>query len=196
MDIGPESETRPVIGVSWEDAQAYCRWLSEQNKMTYELPTEAQWEFACRAGSDRRWFFGDDTIHLDDYAVCNQPHDEPPANVGTKQPNAFGLYDMHGNADEWCLDWHNTLLYSMSPRLDPAWLTTGNDPASGRVVRGGNWLQKPLWARSATRSYDFPGIPARHHGFRVAIIGDLTQAKLQPVEANPTRESEPDETTD
>lgn len=177
MDTGEEAQNQPVIGISWEDAQAYCRWLSQQNKMTYQLPTEAQWEFACRSGSDQRWSFGDDTIHLDKYVVCDLSHDDPPADVGSKQPNSFGLYDMHGNADEWCLDWHSAIFYLQPSQPNPAWLTTGSDPASGRVVRGGNWLQKPLWTRSATRNYDFPNVPARHHGFRVAIIGDLTQAQ-------------------
>lgn len=186
MDISPESQDRPVIGVSWEDAKAYCRWLSSKHQGTYDLPTEAQWEFACRAGSVGRWSFGDDTILINESAVCDQPTDTPPAVVGTKKANPFGLFDMHGNADEWCLDWHSSIFYAMSPKLDPVQLTAGEDPASGRVVRGGNWLDLPLWTRSATRSYDFPGLPARHHGFRVAIVGDLsfTQGKSGAETAN------------
>lgn len=178
MDIGPESNAQPVVGISWEDAKAFCRWLSERNQMTYDLPTEAQWEFACRAGTNARWFFGDDTIRLEDYAVCQQRSDQPPSVVGSRSPNAFGLYDMHGNADEWCLDWHDKTFYARSPGVDPVWLTDGTDPASGRVVRGGNWRQTPLWTRSATRSYDFPNLPTRHHGFRVAIVGDLSKTQF------------------
>jgi formylglycine-generating enzyme required for sulfatase activity len=86
----------------------------------------------------------------------------------------FGLFDMHGNADEWCLDWHKVDFYGRSPADDPVCLESATDPASGRVVRGGAWNQPTWCTRAATRSYDFPGLPARHHGFRVALIGDLT----------------------
>ena len=174
LDLGPDSQNHPVVGVSWEDAKAYCNWLSEQSGLTCDLPTEAQWEYACRAGTAGRWYFGQDTLHLHDHVVYNisgpQPND-----VGTKDPNAFGLYDMHGNADEWCFDWHQLAYYSIAPLKDPVWTTAGDDPASGRVVRGGTWTQPSLWTRSDIRSYDFPALPARKHGFRIAITGDLSK---------------------
>jgi len=168
----------PVMAVSWEDATAFCRWLSKRHGMTYDLPSEAQWEFACRAGSSGRWSCGDDTIHLADHAVCAIEKVMRPLPVGSKQPNAFGLYDMHGNADEWCRDWHKRDFYARLPWDDPVCLETPADPASGRAIRGGNWTS-PAWAtQSADRSYDFPGLPVRWHGFRVAIVGNLRVAEV------------------
>lgn len=193
FDSGPESQDHPVVGVSWEDAKAYCNWLSEQTGLTCNLPTEAQWEFACRAGTPGRWYFGQDTLRLNDHVVCNLSAAEPN-DVGGKQPNAFGLYDMHGNADEWCFDWHQLAYYSTAPREDPVWSITGDDPASGRVVRGGNWTQSSLWTRSDIRSYDFPGLPARQHGFRVAIVGDFHAIKQAlPASAAASTEEAPSE---
>jgi formylglycine-generating enzyme required for sulfatase activity len=83
------------------------------------------------------------------------------------------LFDMHGNVDEWCLVWHKVDFYGRSPTDDPACLESPTDPASGRVVRGGAWNHPACWTRATTRFYDFPGVPVRHHGFRVAIVGDL-----------------------
>ncbi|MHB8897930.1 MAG: bifunctional serine/threonine-protein kinase/formylglycine-generating enzyme family protein [Thermoguttaceae bacterium] len=171
--VDDDPDQRPLIGVSWEDANAFCRWLGKQDQIDYELPTEAQWEFACRAGSAGRWSFGDDTIDLSKYAICEQAVDSSPTPVGGKRPNAFGLFDMHGNADEWCLDWHKTDFYGRSPTDDPVCLESATDPASGRVVRGGAWNSAASWTRSASRSYDFSGLPVRFHGFRIAIVGDL-----------------------
>jgi eukaryotic-like serine/threonine-protein kinase len=163
----------PVMGVSWEDARAFCRWLSKRHRITYELPSEAQWEFACRAGSETRWSFGEDTIYLAEYAVCEQKDKSRPAPVGSKRPNAFGLYDMHGNADEWCFDWHMRDFYARSPQDDPVYTQTPLDPGSGRVVRGGAWNSTAWATQSASRSYDFPGLPVGWHGFRIAIVGPL-----------------------
>ncbi len=165
-------DQRPVLGVSWEDARAYCRWLSEQTGLKCDLPSEAQWEFACRAGSTTRWSFGEDAIQLPAHACCNQSDQAWPATVGGRQPNAFGLFDMHGNVDEWCLDWHKSDFYVRSPSDDPLCAEDAGDPASGRVVRGGSWLHAALWTQSASRFYDFPALPVRKHGFRVAITGD------------------------
>jgi len=173
LAAGQDDEQRPVMGVSWEDAKAFCRWYGKRYQLNSELPTEAQWEYACRAGSAGTWSFGDDTLELAKYAVWEQDPGAGPAPIAGKQPNAFGLFDMHGNADEWCLDWHKVDFYGRSPADDPVCLESTTDPASGRVVRGGGWNQ-PTWAtRAATRSYDFPGLPVRHHGFRIAIVGNL-----------------------
>ncbi|HUQ71135.1 MAG TPA: family 16 glycoside hydrolase, partial [Planctomycetaceae bacterium] len=101
----PNADRRAVIGVSWDDAQAFCRWRSEQDGVTYGLPSEAQWEYACRAGTTTLWSFGDDAAQLADHAVFGRESFWPAEVVGSRKPNAFGLFDMHGNADEWCLDW-------------------------------------------------------------------------------------------
>jgi formylglycine-generating enzyme required for sulfatase activity len=166
----------PVIGVSWEDATAFCRWLGKRFRLDCALPTEAQWEYACRAGSAAKWSFGDDTTDLAKHALCEKAANAGPVPVGGMQANAFGLFDMHGNADEWCLDWHKVDFYGRSPADDPACLESTTDPASGRVVRGGAWNLPAWWTRAASRSYDFPGLPVRRHGFRVAVIGDLKKS--------------------
>ena len=158
----------------WEDARAFCRWLSDQHNRLYSLPTEAQWEYACRAGSQTLWTFGDDPVLLESYAVYGDRQATAPSPVGSKQPNAFGLYDMHGNVNEWCLDWHSRDFYSKpAAGFDPICANKMEDPASGRVVRGGSWNLAAWWSRSSVRAYDFPATPAQAKGFRVAIVGHL-----------------------
>lgn len=172
---GENGEQRAVIGVSWEDATAYCQWRTKRDGVTYELPTEAQWEYACRAGTDSLWSFGDDVTQLSEFAVFNRPSVWPPEVVGTKKPNPFGLFDMYGNAHEWCRDWHSAAFYSQSPVNDPVMLKSPGESASGRVARGGS-SQSIAWAtRSTTRPWDFPATPVNPKGFRIMITGDLTK---------------------
>ena len=160
-DVEGPPENQPVWGVSWEDARAFCRWLSDQHNRLYSLPTEAQWEYACRAGSQTLWTFGDDPVLLESYAVYGDRQATAPSPVGSKQPNAFGLYDMHGNVNEWCLDWHSRDFYSKpAAGFDPICANKMEDPASGRVVRGGSWNLAAWWSRSSVRAYDFPATPS------------------------------------
>ena len=137
--------------VSWDDAVAYCKKLSEQESKTYRLPTEAEWEYACRAGTQTRWSFGNDEKVLGDYAWYYENAwdiDEQYAHqVGLKKPNAFGLYDMHGNVCEWCNDYFEEDYYQQSPAQDPTGPVTG----SFRVLRGGSWESLSRTARSAFR---------------------------------------------
>jgi formylglycine-generating enzyme required for sulfatase activity len=138
---GPD---RPVEQVSWNDAMEFCRKLSQATGKTYTLPTEAQWEYACRAGSKSNW---DEENRLGDYAWYERNSGNKTHDVGGKSPNQWGLYDMHGNVWEWCADWFEGIYYASSPPRNP----TG--PASGkyRVFRGGGWCGTAYNCRSASR---------------------------------------------
>ena len=142
-----ESDSNPAVYVSWNDAVEFCRKLSQQEGKTYRLPTEAEWEYACRAGTTTCFSFGDSDSSLGDYAwFCGNAWDVDQKyahRVGQKKPNRWNLYDMHGNVFEWCNDWYDRNYYSNSPVFDP------QGPASGssRVVRlfgmGGDYPTKP-----------------------------------------------------
>jgi formylglycine-generating enzyme required for sulfatase activity len=150
----------PAQSVSWDDAVAYCKKLSAKEGKTYRLPTEAEWEYACRAGTKTTWSFGNDEKVVGDYAwykVNSLDIDELyPHKVGLKKPNAFGLYDMHGNVYEWCHDYYGRDYYKQSPEKDP----TGPAPFPLRVLRGGSWRSFSQDTRSAYRARDFPDKPA------------------------------------
>ena len=153
----------PVEKVSWNDAQAFCQKLSQITGKTYRLPTEAEWEYACRAGTTTRYYFGDDANQLGDYAwyVGNSQQTTHP--VGQKKPNAWGLYDMSGNVWEWCEDnWHDS--YENAPRDGSAWLRNDNNYY---IVRGGSWDFNPYYCRSASRIRFSPGFDFNYLGFRV-----------------------------
>jgi serine/threonine-protein kinase len=150
----------PVIHVTWNDAVAFCVWLSGQEKQMYELPTEAEWEFSCRSGSTARWCFGDNEAELSQYGWYG---DQTLMPVGRKLPNSFGIFDMYGNAHEWCLDWFSFDYSSVSPEDDPE----GPSLGSGRVVRGGSFLNPVFDVRSAFRVGIEPTDRFNNLGFRV-----------------------------
>lgn len=162
-----ESAALPIDMVSWLDAQEFCRRLSELPEeraagRVYRLPTEAEWEYACRAGSVGR-FSGTDEASLRSLAWYRQNAGELPHRVGAKLPNAWGLYDLQGNAQEWCLDWFSPDYYRQSPAADPA----GPESGAARALRGGSWLT-PLGAlRSSSRAWAAPQTRERAIGFRV-----------------------------
>ncbi|MCZ8118819.1 MAG: SUMF1/EgtB/PvdO family nonheme iron enzyme [Microcystis sp. LE18-22.4A] len=141
----------PVEQVSWNDAQAFCQKLSQITGKTYRLPTEAEWEYACRAGTTTRYYFGDDASQLGDYAWYDGNSQKTTHPVGQKRPNAWGLYDMIGNVWECCEDnWHDN--YIGAPKDGSAWLTNDNDYP---IVRGGSWYYNPLFCRSAFRNNNY-----------------------------------------
>ncbi len=153
----------PVESVSWNNAQAFCQKLSQITRKTYRLPTEAEWEYACRAGTTTRYYFGDDANQLGDYAWYNGNSQGTTHPVGQKKPNAWGLHDMSGNVWEWCEDnWHDN--YIGAPKDGSAWLTNDNDY---QIVRGGSWYGNPDNCRSAYRDINYRRDYYSFDGFRV-----------------------------
>jgi formylglycine-generating enzyme required for sulfatase activity len=164
-DEGWGREDRPVIYVSWEDATAYAQWLSEQTGQHYRLPTEAEWEYAARAGSTTAYSFGDDPSRLTDYAWFDSNSNSNTHPVGTRKPNPWGIYDMHGNVWEWVEDdWHRD--YVGASYDGSAWI---DEPRGAyRVIRGGGWIFTAQDCRSAFRNNGAPGDRYLPVGFRLA----------------------------
>jgi formylglycine-generating enzyme required for sulfatase activity len=158
-----KGDTLPVEMVSWNDAMDFCRRLSERSGRTVTLPTEAQWEYACRAGTTTRFSFGDSDSSLGNYAWFTSNSGSQTRPVRGKQPNAWGLYDMHGNVWEWCLDWFGA--YPGGSVTDP----TGASSGSYRVLRGGSWGYTARYCRSASRGGDGPTGRFHNNGFRVVL---------------------------
>ena len=174
-----KGKQRPVERVSWNDATEFCKKLTDKTGRTYRLPSEAEWEYACRALTLTPFHFGE-TITTDlvnyngsKYTYANAPkgrYRQETTKVGIFPPNAFGLYDMHGNVYEWCQDlWHHN--YNGAPDDGSAWLQNSNDPR--RLMRGGSWRYYPELCRSAKRYYNKPEAKFSHYGFRV-VCSDLS----------------------
>jgi formylglycine-generating enzyme required for sulfatase activity len=167
----------PVQGVSWDEAQKFIQNLNERNDgYSYRLSTEAEWEYACRAGTTTEFAFGDSLSSNQarfDGHWGGSTDNKVVMPVGSFRPNAWGLYDMHGNVWEWCQDWYDENYYAKSPSVDPKGPSTGSD----RVSRGGGWLSDARDCRSASRSRhaphnedDEPGKPGSRYvdsGFRI-----------------------------
>ena len=172
-----------MVNATWNDAVAFVQWLSRKEGKSYRLPTEAEWEYACRAGTTTRFSNGD---NLPDVAAVGNVKDRTAkekhpnwftaistrdgyiyaAPVGRFQPNAFGLYDVHGNAEEWCSDGYDADYYQQSPVDDPPGASAAND----RVNRGGSWYNIPAHNRSAERWHRPPDDRVNWLGFRVALV--------------------------
>lgn len=152
---------QPVVGVSFEDAIRYCKWAG------LRLPSEAEWEYACRAGSTARYCNGERKKDLSRVAWYSRVAKRRLHNVGKKEPNAFGLYDMHGNVWEWCADdWHDS--YEGAPSDGIPWLD--RDPGEERVLRGGSWFGNTAdYLRSATRHRGLMTLGDFNIGFRCAL---------------------------
>jgi formylglycine-generating enzyme required for sulfatase activity len=175
-----QTADHPVVNVSWNDAQAFCKWLSAKEGVTYRLPTEAEWEYACRAGTTSLYHNGDDpeglvsvgnVLDASAKAQLTEYPDLPylsandgyafTAPVGRFRANPWGLYDLHGNVFEWCQDWYGS--YTSGDTADPA----GPDSGSHRVGRGGSWNDVAWYCRSAYRSGYTPSGRSDGLGFRV-----------------------------
>jgi formylglycine-generating enzyme required for sulfatase activity len=178
-----QSKEHPVVNVNWNDARAFCRWLAKRSGRKARLPSEAQWEYACRAGTTTRYFFGDDLEGLAEYANVADGTAKKKfpgwtwaikaedgyvftAPVGSYRPNPLGLYDMHGNVWQWCQDWYEPDLTDLDSR-DPVRVNKGSHNA--RVPRGGSWFGSAGNCRAATRGGVAPAFRYCDVGFRVAF---------------------------
>jgi len=159
---------RPVINVSWEDANAYAKWLSEQTGKRYRLPTEAEWEYAARGGKETAYWWGNDLIKgMANCDGCGSRWDgEQTAPVGSFKPNPFGLYDTAGNVWEWVQDcYHDN--YNGAPSDGTAWELKDSKQCIRRVIRGGSWLHIPRDLRSSSRDRNKPDYLSYSIGFRL-----------------------------
>jgi len=163
----------PVEQISWFDAHAFCEKLNQLTVQNYRLPTEAEWEYACRAGTQTLYCFGDDESLLADYAWFDKNSDGKTHPVGEKLPNAWGLHDMHGNVWEWCADqWHEN--YADKPENfkqdgSATWLAINIANKLLMMLRGGSWLYDARYCRSADRSRYYADYRGYNYGFRLVL---------------------------
>ena len=163
-----DNPKNPVENVRWNDAQAFCQKLSEETGKKYRLPSESDWEYACRAGTQTRYYFGDNEKLLGEYAWYGKFLGGKTHPVGQKKPNKWGLYDLHGNVWEWCEDgWHEN--YQNAPTDGTTW-NENHSVTNVRVLRGGSWSDAPRNCRSAHRMYY--GNRYNNFGFRVVSSQD------------------------
>ena len=156
---------QPVVGVSWDEATMYCKWLSQQMGKEFRLPTEAEWERAARGGLESALYpWGDEPPWERPYAGYDQKTGGPER-VGVNTPNDFGLYDMSEGVHEWCRDYYDSLYYRYAPERNP------RGPSSGqrRVSRGGSWRHQIKFSRCAARSSLPANFKYADYGFRVAL---------------------------
>ena len=159
------NENQPVVGVSWDDAATYCRWLSEKTERLFRLPTEAEWERAARGEKEGALFpWGNEPPSERHFVGCD-PKTGGPAKVGVNEPNDFGLFDMSENVHEWCADYYDYNYYRYSPERNPL------GPSSGqrRASRGGSWRHRIKFSRCAARSSLPPSFKYADYGFRIAM---------------------------
>lgn len=156
-----QDDLLPVTNVSWDDAQLFIQKLNQLQDGVYRLPTEAEWEYACRAGNPAEC-----AGELKELGWFKENADNRPHRVGLKNPNAFGLYDMHGNIWEWCADWYGSNYYEKSPALDPPGPSTG----SFRINRGGSWMSVAIQCRAGFRGMNAPGTQLDYLGFRLVRL--------------------------
>ena len=174
---------KPVGNISWFDAVAYCNWLSKETGKQFRLPTEAEWEYAARGGVKSKGYTYAGSNNLDEVAWYIGNSSAQRRIVGQKLPNELGIYDMAGNAREWCSDWYGESYYKISPAGNPQ----GPDNGKNRVIRGGSWGSEAGRMRVTYRNEEYPYNAALDFGFRLAVSSD-EPAKTAP--KPPTEESD------
>ena len=160
-----KGKDKPVEMVSWDDAQAFCKKLTEQTKQTVRLPTEAEWEYSCRAATTTKYHSGDTEADLARVAWYAANSKDTTHSVGQKEANTFGLYDMHGNVWQWCQEDY----YGKSESE----ISQGPEQSACRLFRGGSWFDARMYCGSAYRSGSSPGVRDFHVGFRVTLVPAL-----------------------
>jgi formylglycine-generating enzyme required for sulfatase activity len=171
-----EPDRLPVVRVSWHDAQEFCARLQQSTGRPYGLPSEAEWEYACRAGTTTPFAFGETLTpelanynweeSYGDFGVVEQKRLGKPSEVGKFPANAWGLYDMHGNVWEWCADdWHSS--YEGAPIDGSIWASENAETTSRKVLRGGSWVNNPQFCRSAIRFHYGADLADDYIGFRL-----------------------------
>ena len=173
-----EEYNHPVLHVSWNDAMAYCAWLSSKTGKTYRLPTEAEWEYACRAGTTTPFSTGENLTTKQANYDGNYPYNKHPKGeyrkhtvaVESLEPNGWGLYNMHGNVLEWCSDWYGSDYYKECKAQGMVKNPEGPATGSYRVLRGGSWNCYARHCRSAFRDLDTPGYRISNVGFRLVFV--------------------------
>ena len=174
----PSEENHPVLFVSWNDAVAYCKWLSAKTGKRFRLPTEAEREYACRAGSRTPFNTGENLTTNQANYDGNYPYNHNPKGVYLKNtvavnsfaPNAWGLYNMHGNVWEWCSDWYGEKYYDDCKAKGMVNNPVGPATGSLRVIHGGGWYCYAGHCRSASRNHYIPGHRGGNIGFRVVFV--------------------------
>jgi formylglycine-generating enzyme required for sulfatase activity len=171
MDNNPShfknNPTNPVEEVSWHDSQAFCQKINQKTGKKYRLPSEAEWEYACRAGTQTRYYFGDNEKQLGEYAWYSENSGSKTHPVGQKKPNDWGLYDMSGNVREWCDDsWHDN--YKKAPTDGSSW-NDNHSESSPRTLRGGSWYDNSRYCRSANRIRCLADVRYYDIGFRLIV---------------------------
>jgi formylglycine-generating enzyme required for sulfatase activity len=181
-----QTDEHPVVCVTWNDAVAFCEWLSQKEGKPCALPTEAQWEYCCRAGTQTRFSFGDDEKELVQYAWIGRNAGKKTHPVGQLKPNPWGLYDMHGNVREWCADYYRSDYYQKSPKEDPPGPDSSepfNRAKETRVIRGGGWFRTEGYCPSSfrlTHGNDQAGYASSAVGFRVVLLLSAGGKDTQP----------------
>ena len=155
----------PVVGVTWDEAVAYCEWLGRNAVQPFRLPTEAEWECAARGGREGALYPWGDQAPGERSSIGFDSITGGPARVGANEPNGFGLYDMSEGVHEWCSDYYDYNYYSYSPERNPQGATAGTRRAS----RGGSWRHQIKFSRCAARSSLPPSFKYADYGFRVAM---------------------------
>ncbi len=183
MEVKASDSNRPVGNVNWFDAQAYITWLNSKTGKTYRLPTEAEWEYAARGGNKSKGYIYVGGTELDKLAWYKDNSEKRVHTVGQKMANELGIFDLAGNAREWCSDWYAEFYYATSPEMNPV----GADLGRKRVLRGGSCFSEKDRMRVTFRNYDFPFDCHNDYGFRIALSGE-PKPKAQQI---PTKAPEP-----